>query len=253
MDWKKLLLAAGGAAGVAAVVYYLLKDQEARAQGQRPNVVGEKKRRPRLLPLEDFTKEQVQKILRDIIASQDKMKVYMKDLSKVLGSETLSFEDIYQRVQAVQPPDPLDEHGLSMNDFDLLLDRHQHDPSVRELIAKIMGAPSPTSTVSPNVQAITVKQVIEVHSFMLQELQNLNTEFHSKPNKESFDIKTVTIAAQAIVSAKIEHKYGINSEEMESAVLLYHTTLATDHAFAEVNIKIQQTMAKLMGTPFGQI
>lgn len=33
-------------------------------------------------------------------------------------------------------------------------------------------------------------------------------------------------------------------------VLMYHTMLATDQEFAAINIKIQHTMGKLMGTPF---
>ena len=48
------------------------------------------------------------------------------------------------------------------------------------------------------------------------------------PNKNDLDIKTVTIAAQAIVGAKIEKKFDLTSEDIESAVMMLHTMLAAD-------------------------
>merc|ERR1712194_456981 len=99
-------------------------------------------------------------------------------------------------------------------------------------------------------QAISVRQIIDVHTFMLEELESVVKYFQNVPNKESYDLKTVTIAAQAMVGYKIEEKFSIASEDIESAVLMYHTTLATDQEFAQINIKIQHVMGKLMGTPF---
>jgi hypothetical protein len=250
MDWKKLLLAAGGAAGVCAVLYYLLKEESAVKSLLNDLVDEDGKRELKKHSVDEITKEQVEKILQEIIKSQEQMKGYMKELTVELLSKSLTFEQTYQRVKDVQPSDPLDKYGLSMTDFDQLLDKHQSDQKVRDAIAKIMGAPSPSSISSEKVQAITVKQIIEVHTFMLQELDKLVGHFQTLPNKESFDMKTVTIAAQAIVGSKIEQSFGITSEDIESAVLMYHTMLATDQEFAAINVKIQHAMGKLMGTPF---
>merc|ERR1719356_1097050 len=120
----------------------------------------------------------------------------MKELTVELLSKSLTFEQTYERVKEFQPPDPLEAYGLSMMEFDQLLDKHQGDKEVREAIAKIMGAPSLSSNSTEKVQAITVKQIIEVHTFMLKELDKLVEYFHSLPDKESFDCKTVTIASQ---------------------------------------------------------
>merc|ERR1712113_1045852 len=102
------------------------------------------------------------------------------------------------------------------------------DPGVREAVARLMGAPSAGASPNEKVQAITVKQIIDVHAFMLEELEKVVKYFNSLSNKDSFDMKTVTIAAQALVGSKIEERYRITSEDIESAVLMYHTSLSTD-------------------------
>lgn len=249
-NWKKLLLAAGGAAGTCAVLYYLLRE-ESEAKGARGDANKKSKELKKgKTKVEEITKEQVQQVLQEIIQSQEQMKGYMKELTKELLSKRLTFEQTYQRVKEVQPSDPLEKYGLSMQDFDQLLDKHQTDPLVREAIAKIMGAPNPSQVASDKVQAITVKKILDVHQFMLEELERLVDYFEHVPNKNTYDLKTVTIAAQAIVGSKVEAKFGITSEDIESAVLMYHTVLATDQEFANINVKIQHTMGKLMGTPF---
>lgn len=248
MDWKKVLAVAGGAAGVCAVLYVL----RGRANARQDLPAGEdnKENRKRGVSVDEITKEEVQQILQEIISTQGQIKVFTKGIIQDLAKHALNLEQTYNKVKAVMPPDPLDKYGLSMMDFDQLLERHQSDPNVRESIAKIMGAPDPARCASEKVQAITVKKIVELHGFMLEELDSLVQDFGKMQDKESYDMKAITIAAQATVNAKIESKYGITSEDVESAVLMYHTMLATDQEFAAINIKIQHTMGKLMGTPF---
>mmetsp|Transcript_54085 Transcript_54085/g.128813 ORF Transcript_54085/g.128813 Transcript_54085/m.128813 type:complete len:254 (+) Transcript_54085:91-852(+) len=247
--WQKILAAAGAVAGVAAVGYYLLKEEPAASAsaggegGLRAKAGGKPK-------VEEIAKEEVLTILDEIIASQTQMKGYMKDLTKKLLKEPMTFEETYTRVKDVQPKDPLEKYQLSMMDFDQLLDQHQADPAVRERIAKIMGAPSPGSEVSEKVGKITPKKIIDVHKFMLEALEELVTHFSSISGKDSYDMKTVTIAAQAMVGAKVEQKFDITSEDIECAVLMNHATLAADQEFTNINIQIQHTMGKLMGQPF---
>merc|ERR1719265_3054558 len=123
-----------------------------------------------------------------------------------------------------------------MMDFDSLLETHQSDPAVRTSITKIMGAPNPSNATSEKVKAITVKKVIDVHNFMLDELQKLEKYMESVPNKASWDTKTVTISAQAFVGSKVQQKFAISSEEIEQAVLLHHAGLSNDQAFLQINI-----------------
>jgi hypothetical protein len=249
MDWKKSLLLAGGAAGACAVVYYLLK-----ADSSSPTrIVVERESRDATntrTRVEDITKEEVQVILQEIIQSQASMKLYMKELTKELLSTSLSFEETYWRVKEVQPQDSLEKHGLTMAGFDQLLDKHQSDPGVRAAIANIMGAPNPNSAQDKKGPAITVKEILDIHLFMLKELEVIVAYFQDLPEKSMFDMKTVVIAAQAIVGSKVEAKFHITSEEIETAVLNHHTVLAVDQDFSNVNVKIQKTMGKLMGADF---
>lgn len=246
-NWQKLLLAAASAAGAAAVLCYLMKEEpkkkDSKAQESKDAPSGGK------MKVEDFTKEAVQKILKEIIESQELMKGYMKDLTKELRSKNMTFDETYDRVRKVQPTDPLEKHQLTMMEFDQLLDKYQSDPAVREAIAKIMGTPNASSVASEKVQGINVKTIIEVHTFMLKELEELVVKYKGMQQKKDLDMKTVTIVAQAIVGSKIQDKFDITSEDIESAVLMYHTMLATDQEFANINLKIQHTMSKLMGTP----
>lgn len=247
--WLKVLIAAGGTAAAAAVVYFLMKDgnkKTGEAGGTRSvGDIGLTKPKA-----EEITKAQVQEILKEIIKSQDRMKVYLKELTQELMTRPMPFEEVYDRVHQVQPEDPLERIGLSMTDFDMLLDKHQTDPVIREAIGRIMSVPQVTGSASDRVQAISVRQVLEIHAFLLAELQVLVKEYAERAGGgNTFDMKSVTIAAQAIVASKIEEKYGFTSEDLENAVYTYHSKLATDQEFAQLNVKIQEAMGQLMGTP----
>lgn len=240
----KVLAGVGIVAGAGAVICCLLSQdapgperKQLASDGAAPT--NEKSK------VEDIKKDTVHQILQEILESQEKMKVYMKELTKELLSKSLTYEQTYQSVKKAQPIDPLEKRGISMTEFDQLLDRHQSDPKVRESIAKVMGAPNPNS--SKKAASITVNEIIKVHEYMLQELEVLVASLKSR---QDTDLKTMTIAAQAVVGAKMEQKFGYSSEDIESAVLMYHTMLATNQEFATINQKIQHTMALLMGNPF---
>jgi len=244
-SWKRILLYAGGAAGAAAVLYYLLREEPEAKQPTRA-AADETKDNKKKLRVEDVTKEEVQGILNSIVESQEKMRTHMKALTQELLEKNMTFEQAYARVREVQPEDPLERHGLSMVDFDQLLNKHQSDPQVRQGIVRIMGVPDPPATGEKGSE-VPASKTVEVHAFMLQELDKLLQYFQTVKNKESYDVKTVTLAAQAVVGAKVEQKYGLTSEDIERAVVTHHTALATDQEFANINMKMQQTMAQLMG------
>lgn len=245
--WKKAVVLAAGTAGVAAVLYYLLREEpetKVTLEGSSNN------KKARKLRVDEISIEQVQQILSEIVDSQEKMRTHMKDLTRELLAKQLNFEQTYIRVREVQPEDPLERYGLGMAEFDMLLSKYQHDPKVKEGIARIMGVPTTTSTKSPTEKAsppVPARTVIDVHTFMLEELEKLVKYFSTIKNKESYDMKTVTLAAQAVVGAKVEEKFGLTSEDIERGVIQHHSTLATDQEFAIVNVKMQQAMALLMG------
>eukprot|EP00927_Polykrikos_kofoidii_P075381 TRINITY_DN71566_c0_g1_i1.p1 TRINITY_DN71566_c0_g1~~TRINITY_DN71566_c0_g1_i1.p1 ORF type:complete len:252 (-),score=60.03 TRINITY_DN71566_c0_g1_i1:211-966(-) len=249
MEWKKAILFAGGAAGACAVLYYLLKVDS--SSSARVVVDRELKDAANVdAKVDTISREQVQQILNEIIQSQAHIKSFMKELTKDLLSTSLSFEETYRRVKEAQPRDPLEKYGLSMMDFDQLLDKHQSDPAVRSAIANLMGAPNLESVNSKRVQDISVKEILDIHQFMLEELEHLVKYFEGVSDKRSYDFRTLTIAAQAIVASKVEARFKVTSEDIETAVLMHHGELVTNEDFSNANMRIQQTMGKLKGANF---
>jgi len=243
-SWKKALVLAAGATGVAGVLYYLLREEP--DSKLLPADSRDDKAKRKFQPEEELAN--VQQILREIVESHEKMRTHMKALTQELLAKKLDFEQTYQRVKDVQPEDPLERNGLNMAEFDTLLGKYQHDVQVKEDIGKIMGMPTNPSS-EPAKASVPARKVIDVHSFMLEELEKLVQHVGIMPDKVSYDMKTVTLAAQAIVGAKVEEKFSLTSEDIERAVIEHHTSLATDQEFAAVNMKMQQAMAFLMGGP----
>lgn len=210
------------------------------------------RKRPRLRRAEELkkvTKEQVVHILQEILQSQRQMKVLMKELIKELrgGPKKLSFKETYEKVKAVQPEDPLDKNNLSMMDFNTLLDKFRNDPTVKTAIMQIMGTPIASSVHSEKVKAINVKDIINVHKFMLEEMKQLVSHIHSVKDN-SYDMKTATIAAQALVGAKVEENFDMSLEDIEEVVFMHHTVLATDQEFLHINAQMSWAPTSHRGT-----
>lgn len=244
MDWwKKLLLYAGGAAGAAATLYYLLREDTETST--RSVLLPEERDEQKKLRPEDVTKEQVQRILSEIVESQEIVRAEMKQITKELLQQPMSFDVVYQRMNQVKPPDPLERFGLSTMEFDDLLTPYHKDPQIREGIARIMGS---TTATGDGVEGppVSLKKVVEVHEFMLEELKKLVEYVSASNSKDSWSPKIVTLAGQAVVAAKVEERFGLTSEDIEVAVIKHQKQLAKDQEFANVNRKLQETMGLLM-------
>merc|ERR1719265_240812 len=159
-----------------------------------------------------MAKEDVLKLLHEIVASQSEMSTLMKEVTDVVMKETLTFEQVYERVKTRQPRDPLEKRGLSITDFDLLLDEHQNDNDIKMVIAEIMTAGNAKpSAASP----VPIGDIIKVHEFMCTGLQDIVQEYKKLDNKDSYEKKTLTIAAQAVVASRVQKNYGYTSEQIE--------------------------------------
>ncbi|KYK68048.1 hypothetical protein TGPRC2_215430 [Toxoplasma gondii TgCatPRC2] len=240
LTWKQILLIAGGTAAAGACLYYLLREDGSEAKeadGEPKKISGE------------ATKEQVITILRGILKSQEKTKALMKEFIKDILNEDLTFEQAYQRVLQKHPDDPLEQYGLTMPDFDNLLDKYQHDPQIKDLIVRIMSSSAPSEP-NPRGQTIDKAKVIQVHEYMKQELQKLVDYIQKSSTRSELDVKNVTLTAQAFVGAKVQKKFGLTSEDVESAVIYNHKELAVDPDFVRVNIAIQTIMNQLIVPQF---
>lgn len=55
-----------------------------------------------------------------------------------------SFEETCKLVAQRSPVDPLEMHGITMAEFDTLIEQHQHDPEIKSAVLRIMGSIVPS-------------------------------------------------------------------------------------------------------------
>lgn len=235
-DWTKILAIAGGATAATALLWYLTREEQGQTSGSRGT---KSAKRP-----DDMGQKDVIQILDEIIASQEKMSTLMKQMAQTILDEKLVFRQVYERVLLTQPKDPLDQRGLSMMDFDQLLDTHQHDSEVKEKIGLIMSAGSAKAT---NVKPAPLTEIAMVHEYMCTEIKKLVTEFQGWNDSRTVDRKVLTIAAQALVASRVQKNYGYSSDQIEACVVANSSTLGQDPQFTALNVQMQQAMGMLMG------
>lgn len=234
----KIAIAAGVTVAAVGFGYYLLNKSKvfSRTGGKRS--------------VDQITKEQVINIIDEIAAAQNKMKsITQKAISDVI-SKNMSFEQTYEYCVKIQPADPLQKYGLTTGDFDLLLDREQHDHRVRERLAKIMGMQEATGDELGGAQgrstrkSLDAKELVAIHEFMLEQLRSISDDVDSKFNRAGVDMRALAVAAQVLVGAKVQQKFGVDTDDIESSIIKHHDALSKDVKFATVNDEIQKLMAK---------
>jgi len=241
MEPKKALLLVGGAVGVCALASYL---------SNKPASPSVSSRSVDILSADSSTKagelskDQILQILKEMVKVQDEMRVHTKQLIKEVRSGSLTLEQTCRKVQAIQLMSPLDKLSLSLTDFNGILEKYQEDATVQSAVVQAMSAPTPGSGATEKASSLTVQKLTEVHAFMLAELEKMA----QAKGRSGHDAKTVTFAAQAILGAKVEDKFGFVPEDVENAVIMKQTSLATNTQFATLNAKLQGAMAQLMGS-----
>lgn len=255
--WQKLLVAAGSAAGVGAVLYYLLREDPeadekllaAAAAGQDPSGAGGARAHAPSTQggSKDISSDELLVILKEMNEGQQQMKAIMKTLSKELADDNLQFDQLYKKVAASQPADPLEKRGLSMADLEAPLERNQQNPQVMEAMQNLM-APATMSAPSAKVPDISVEKITEINIFMLEQLQEFIKTFHGLANKASYDMKTVVTASQALLDSKVSAKFNIQSEDMESAIMANQAKLCQNQRFLQAHMTMQQTMEQFINS-----
>ena len=226
----KVVIGASAAVAAAALIAYLFRKETGKS--------GVKKH----LSADEISKTQLLRILDEIHVAHEKMRVVTKKLSASILASKLNFEQTYQKVIESQPEDPLEKYGLSMIDFDRLLEREQYDPEVRQRLTKLMASPDPATLDS--TRDLSLAQVLDIHRFILKELQNVLKDVASLSG--SYESKTVMIAAQAIVGAHVEGKFGASGDDVEVATSKLSMPLSGNAEFNSLNLQIQQVMTELM-------
>jgi hypothetical protein len=244
---SKVVIGASLVAATAGVAYYLFRKEEETVVASSSSAPTESKDDcPMKLEVSNITVEQLLSIMDKIIDSQNVMKGVMKKITEEINSNEMTFAQAYARVKELQPNDPMEQTGLSMNEFDELLDKYQEDPRILDAISKIMG-PSDDELVEDDGRVLTVKELIDVHQYMLDQLKGIVSEIKSKKSIATLDPRTMTVTAQVLVGARVENQFKIGSPAVERSVMQHQAQLATNHQFATINMMMQQAMTELMG------
>lgn len=240
----QLVLAIVGACGSGALLllcHLCMKKAMFSRRSQKELETGlgfvDKVPKSRLVPM---SKDQFHQVLEELNDSREQIKNVANTITQeLLKAPSISFQQTYQRVKEMQPEDPLHRHNLSSADFDELLDRYQNDPAAQSFIKGMVGPAILTSHTSE----LTVEEIIAIHVFMLKALKDLTTQIGERADK---DVKTMTIAAQCIVNAKVEAEFDLSPEDVETAVLNDYIELSGSIDFANVSLDIRNTMAKFV-------
>jgi len=240
--WQKLLLAAGGAAGAAAVLYWLLKEEENAEEMMAAALGGGGK-------AEGLGKKEILEILQEMAGLHKETSERMKELSKQMITEPLGFEELYDRVKAAEPVDPLEKRGLTMNDLQGPVQRFENDQEVMMAVQKMMsGGEDMPSEPSAKVKETSTEKLLEMNLLMLEELKQFIADFHAHKaahSSKKFDIKTVVIASQALLDSKITAKYGLMSDDVQAAIMLNQAELSKNAKFLECHMQIQSSLEEL--------
>ncbi|KAJ1610640.1 secreted protein [Cryptosporidium canis] len=245
---------AGGIAVIGALLYYLFRDDSPITEDESDNVheVAIAKDIPEFTSkrlLDTFTKEDMLLLLDEILESQNSLKKIMRSLTgDFMTNPPKSLQECYDKVKDASPQDPLDKRKISLVEFDRLVERFYNDEAISNAIEKIMGIHGPSS-LTERTGNISSEQLIKVNEFMLKELREFVDQYIFIANKDQFDVKILTIAAQVWVGSKVEKQFNWSSDDIETAMLLHSQTLRNDPEFGRISFQMQATMEQLLGSP----
>ena len=245
---SKVALVGAAVAASAGIVYFLFRKDEQVMLASSEDVASQQKPLVKKLDPSNVSVDDLLGIMGRILESQNAMKSVMKEITDDIKSGDLEFSAAYDLVKQRQPVDPMESIGLEMDEFDQLLDKYQEDPRILEAISSIMG-PSEEDMANDDGKILSVKELIDIHRFMLEQLKQIGTEMRALP---SSDARTATATAQVLVGARVEKNFKITSTAVERSVMIHQNQLAGNHEFATINMLMQQAMTELMGDQLPQ-
>merc|ERR1712194_228997 len=241
-NWTAVALGGAAVATLAAAVYFKYGSKKVRS----------------FEDIHAVTRDELSKLLDEILAHSQDMQKLMKELHEEILQENLSFEKVCARVNAKAVPSPLEKHGLSVNRFSQLLSGHNGDAEIREKILQLTTVPQQSdilnnSTASENkgadsglLEKYSVSDVVRVHEFMLNNLRDIVKSVETQSGSTlCTNPRLVTLAAQAFVGKLVQQEFGVTSEQLENLTTSYHTQLYNDERFADIGSELRHVLRRL--------
>ncbi|CAE8617258.1 unnamed protein product [Polarella glacialis] len=98
-------------------------------------------------------------------------------------------------------------------------------------------------------KSITVDKIIEIHQFMVVEMQKVLTEFLSLPqeSRRNYSSKACETTAELLVSIAVEQQLSVHCEDVEQAVIRHEDVLQRNQEFARCTEQLANMMQHLTG------
>jgi len=195
---------------------------------------------------EIISEDDVVAMLRKICDIQQQTKVFLKNLVEEITLQPMKLSEVYLKVKEGTPEDPLASEGISMDDFDGLLNKFEHREDVKALIDTIMGNEI-LEDIPAAAKTLTIDQIVEIHVYMYGELLKVIQEAKEFVKTGGpYESRYITMAGQALVGAQVFQKYNMHPQEVEAVMMLNYVTLQYHHEFLKVSMQIQAVLGELM-------
>lgn len=205
----------------------------------------------------DLSRQQILDILAETVRVQTIVQQEVSVLARKLAKEksekkkkrqALNFLDGHKKILELNlPREPLEDYGLTEAAFQKHLQTYQEDEEVMACADKLLHPNGKGN--SKDAAGITVDKVIEIHQFMVLEMQKVLQEFLSLPQevRRSFTGKGCETTAELLVSIAVEQQIGLRCEDVEQAVVMYEEVLGGCPEFARCTEQLAQMMQHLIG------
>merc|ERR1712039_167416 len=169
---------------------------------------------------------------------------HMKNLTAELVKGEMGFQQMYDTVSSVSPENPLEQLGMEMKEFDLLLSTWQSDPAISDLIQKIMKIPTAEAP-KPGGKILTPEEVIKVYRAMAKAMEGTLHDFMALSNRSEYDHRHVIMVAQVAADASVQRNLSFAKEDWERSIMIHQQKLMSMEEFGTVNMQMQQLMSML--------
>lgn len=220
------------------------KTESAQADQKEEKRTGKKK-----IDLATGSREDVLELLNDVLTVQKQLSTLMDSTVEEIVNENLDLPKVYQRIYTSQPEDPLDSHGLSIADFDALLDRFSVDDEVHAMVVAVIKGPEPASDNADERQTdVQPDRIIEINAAMKERLRSAAAELKESRSKLSmpFNSRAASLTVQAIVGAYVRKEFNVTADDVERAMVLFQYELSQRPDFMKINDEIQEMMQQIM-------